>query len=273
MRQTTSLRGIIFAAIVGAAAGSAAAWAEDSSKRFSGDNHVPAPMTAAAGIAAEGGTSSRDLRLRAVVFRAWEDAVTTWKGLIRARAIEIDAVDLRFVDRLSPMNCYGLYAGEGPVYCSGNRTVFIGTEAADRLLVKLGTHGGAGITFLVGHEIGHHIQNLHGRFRFLKGMIRSDPDNMVDAIRRFELEADCLAGVWIRASKSWSNSRRFKVDIMAALKTIGDESLGGRPSMDDRTPRRAAGVHGTSQQRTRWFMRGLESGNLRACNTFRTPDL
>lgn len=271
MKQTTSLRGVVFATIVGAAAGSVTAWAEGSSTWFSGDNHVPAPMIAPAGFAAESGTPPRDLRLRAVIFRAWEDAVTTWKGLIRARAMEIGAVNLRFVNRLSPMNCYGLYAGEGPVYCSGNLTVFIGTEAADRLLVKLGPHGGAGITFLVGHEIGHHIQNLHGRFRFLKGVIRSAPDNMVDAIRRFELEADCLAGVWIRASKSWSNSSRFKVDIMAALKTIGDESLGG-PSMDDRTSR-AAGVHGTSQQRTRWFMRGLESGNLRACNTFRTPNL
>ena len=271
MRQTTPLQGVIFAAIVGAAAGSAAAWAEDSSMRFSGDNHVPAQMIAPAGFADESATRPRDIRLRAVVFRAWEDAVATWKGLIGGRALEIGAVNLRFVDRLSPTNCYGLYAGEGPVYCSGNLTVFIGTEAADRLLVKLGPHGGAGITFLVGHEIGHHIQNVHGRFRYLKGMIRSDPGNMIDAIRRFELEADCLAGVWIRASKSWSTSRRFKIDIMAALKTIGDDSLGG-PSMDDQTPT-AAAVHGTSQQRARWFIRGMKSGDLRACNTFRTPNL
>jgi len=270
MRQSTSVRGIIFATIVCVAAGSAAARAEGTSVRSSGDEHAPAPSIAPAGLAATSATPPQDLRLRAVVFRAWEDAVSTWKRLMRARAMEIGAVNLRFVQRLSPMNCYGLYAGEGPVYCSGNLTVFIGTEAADRLLVKLGPHGGAGITFLVGHEIGHHIQNLHGRFRFLKSVIRSSPDNMIEAIRRFELEADCLAGVWIRASKAWANSSRFRVDIMAALKTIGDESLGGR-SMDDRTP--GAAVHGTSEQRARWFMRGLETGNLRACNTFRTPNL
>lgn len=264
------MRSVIFATIASVVAGSAAVRAEDGSVPSSADDQALSPIVARSGLAGTSGTPPKNLRLRAVVFRAWEDAITTWKGLISARAMEIGAVDLRFVERVSPMNCYGLYAGEGPVYCSGNLTVFIGTQAADRLLVKLGPHGGAGITFLVGHEIGHHIQNLHGRFRFLKGVIRSAPDNTVETIRRFELEADCLAGVWIRASKAWSNSPRFRVDVMAALKTIGDEDLSGG-SRDDRTPRVA--LHGTSEQRARWFMRGLESGNLRACNTFRTPKL
>ncbi|MES0384783.1 MAG: neutral zinc metallopeptidase [Hyphomicrobium sp.] len=269
MRQSTSVGSIIFATIVGVAAAGAVVRAGDRSPS-NADDYAPAPIIAPTGIAAESGPPPQDLRLRAVVSRAWDDAIVTWKGLIRARAMEIGAVNLRFVERLSPMNCYGLYAGEGPVYCSGNLTVFIGTEATDRLMVKLGMHGGAGITFLVGHEIGHHIQNLHGRFRFLKSVLRSSPDNTFDAIRRFELEADCLAGVWIRASKAWSKSRRFRLDLMAALKTIGEGSVGGR-SVGVRSDQDA--VHGTSEQRTHWFMRGLKSGDMRACNTFRTPSL
>ena len=270
MRQNTSARGIIFAAIACVAAGNATARAEERSLRSNVDDRATAPVIVPSGRALESGTPPPDIRLRAVVARAWDDAIATWKKLIRARAVEIGAANLRFVERISPMNCYGLYAGEGPVYCSGNLTVFIGTKAADRLMIKLGPHGAAGITFLVGHEIGHHIQNLHGRFRFLKSVIRTSPDNAFEAIRRFELEADCLAGVWIRASQAWSRSRRFRVDLMAALKTIGDESLGGRHSRDQ-TPR--VPLHGTSEQRARWFMRGLESGNLRVCNTFRAPNL
>ena len=270
MRQSTSVGSIIFATIVGVAAVSAAAWADDRSLPSSGDDHAPSPMIAPAGFATESGMPAQRLQLRAAVVRAWEDAITTWKGLIRTRAMEIGAVKLRFVVRLSPMNCYGLYAGEGPAYCSGNRTVFIGTEAAEQQMVKFGPHGGAGIAFLVGHEIGHHIQNMHGRFHFLRRAIRSSPDNAADAVRRFELEADCLAGMWIHASKAWSNSSRFKTDIMAALKTIGDENFGGRSTGDRKTP---LAVHGTSEQRGRWFMRGLESGDMRACNTFRTPSL
>jgi predicted metalloprotease len=264
MRQRTTVNSVIFAAIV-------SVMAAGNSVRSKADDNASAPIVVPAGPEAESGIRPRDLRLRAVVSHAWEDAIATWKGLIRPRASEIDAVHLRFVRRVSPMNCYGLYAGDGPVYCSGNLTVFVGTEAADRLLVKLGPHGGAGITFLVGHEIGHHIQNLHGRFRFLKGVIRSDPENMIEAIRRFELEADCLAGVWIRASKAWSKSGRFRLDLMAAFKTIGDESLGGQFSAN-RSSRLS--IHGTSEQRTRWFMRGLEHGDdMSTCNTFRTPSL
>jgi len=270
MRQSTSVGSIIFATIVGVAAAGAAVLAGDRSLPSNADGHAPAPIIAPSGVAAESGTPPQDLRLRAVVSRAWDDAIATWKGLIRARAAEIGAVNLRFVERLSPMNCYGLYAGEGPVYCSGNLTVFIGTEATDRLMVKLGMHGGAGITFLVGHEIGHHIQNLHGRFRILKRVIRASPDKTFDAIRRFELEADCLAGVWIRASKTWSKSRRFRLDLMAAFKTIGEGSIGGR-SVGVRSAQDK--FHGTSEQRAHWFMRGLESGDMRACNTFRTPSL
>lgn len=267
MRQSTSVGSIFFATIVGVAAAGAVVRADDRSLQSNPDVHSPAPIIAPSGIAAESNKPPQDLRLRLVVSRAWDDAISTWKGLISSRAMEISEVNLQFVERVSPMNCYGLFAGEGPVYCSGNLTVFIGTEATDRLLVKLGPHGGAGITFLVGHEIGHHIQNLYGRFRFLKSVIRSDPDNTFDAIRHFELEADCLAGVWIRASNSWSKSRRFKLDLMAALKTIGDESL-GRRSSDDRTSR--VSIHGSSEQRTRWFMRGLKRGDMRACNTFNT---
>ena len=269
MRQSTSVGSIIFATIVGVAAAGAVVRAGDRSLPSNADGHAPAPIIAPSGVAVESGTPPQDLRLRAVVSRAWDDAIITWKGLIRARAMEIGAVKLRFVVRLSPMNCYGLYAGEGPAYCSGNRTVFIGTEAAEQQMVKFGPHGGAGIAFLVGHEIGHHIQNMHGRFRFLGRAIRSSPDNAADAVRRFELEADCLAGMWIHASKAWSNSRRFKTDIMAALKTIGDENFGGRSTGDRKTP---LAVHGTSAQRARWFMRGMESGNMRACDTFRTPE-
>ncbi|MEE8578460.1 MAG: neutral zinc metallopeptidase, partial [Hyphomicrobium sp.] len=64
-------------------------------------------------------------------------------------------------------------------------------------------------------------------------------------------------------------SRRFKTDIMAALKTIGGENFGGRSTGDRKTP---LAVHGTSAQRARWFMRGMDRGNMRTCDTFRTPE-
>jgi uncharacterized protein len=37
---------------------------------------------------------------------------------------------VRFVTHLAPSNCFGLYSGDGPAYCSGNATVFVGVDAA-----------------------------------------------------------------------------------------------------------------------------------------------
>jgi len=225
------------------------------------------PMQRPTFLAEESGVPPRGLRLRAIVARAWEDSIATWKRVLGGRSGEVGAVSLRFVSRLAPNNCYGLYAGEGPAYCSGNRTVFVGTDAAKRLMARFGPQGEAGIAFLIGHEIGHHIQNIHGRFLLLGQVLSRAPASRADLIRRFELEADCYAGVWINASESWARSSRFRAQMLAVVRDIGDDVLLGETSGDGAIP--VAGMHGTSEQRTRWFLRGADSGSLRACNTFR----
>jgi predicted metalloprotease len=224
-----------------------------------------APIPGQTLAADESGTPPPALRLRAIVARAWDDSIATWQRLIGARAAEVAAVSLRFVPRLTPMNCYGLYAGEGPTYCSGNQTIFVGTDEAYRLMAKLGPQGEAGITFLIGHEMGHHIQNIHGRFHYLARALVVEPSRRVEMVRRFELEADCYAGVWIRGSSAWSASGTFRSDMMSVLASIGDDSLLGQASAE--TVQRL-GVHGTSAQRTHWFTRGTQSGVLSACDTF-----
>ena len=257
MRQSISKR-IAVIALAMAAAGFTAA-------SLAGDVAQVAPMPGQSLAADESGTPPPALRLRAIVARAWDDSIATWRRLIGARADEIAAVSLRFMPRLTPMNCYGLYAGEGPTYCSGNQTIFVGTDEAYRLMAKLGPQGEAGITFLIGHEMGHHIQNIHGRFHYLAAALTVAPSRRVELVRRFELEADCYAGVWIRSSTAWSASGAFRSDLMSVLASIGDDTLVGRAPDANAL---SLGVHGTSAQRTRWFTRGTQSGNLAACDTF-----
>jgi predicted metalloprotease len=218
--------------------------------------------------AGNGGSPPSELRLRAIVARAVDDSIATWSRLMGARAVEVAAVNVRFVSRLAPNNCYGLYAGDGPAYCSGNQTVFIGTSAANRLMTKFGRQAEAGITFLIGHEIGHHIQNLNGRFYELSSAIYSSPSDAPDHVRRFELEADCLAGVWIHDSAAWATSSAFRADLLAVLSDVGDDSiLAGKPE----AVVRRVGTHGTTEQRTRWFLRGAQSGDPEACDTRSVP--
>ena len=270
MRQSTHVRRTALATMVGAVAALAPAWGLNADERHApadarsdaaGPLAAPAPSPAAASAEASG-TST--LRLHAIVARAWDDSIATWKRLM-PQAADVGMVSLRFVNRLDPNNCYGLYAGDGPAYCSGNETVFVGVGAADRLMARFGLEGEAGITFLIGHEIGHHIQNIRGRFQMLSYMMARMPEQRADLARRFELEADCFAGVWMHASKAWSHSARFRAQLIAALGDIGDESvLGSRPKGD--TSRLA--LHGSSAQRRRWFLRGADTGDPDACNTY-----
>ncbi len=215
-------------------------------------------------MSSEGGTPPPDLRLRAIVSRALEDSILTWQRLEKSEAVDISSVTLRFVGHLQPDNCYGLYTGDGPAYCSGNRTVFVGTGAATKLLAKFGPQGDAGITFLIGHEFGHHIQNIHGRFTALSAMLTHFPRQRIDLMRRFELEADCYAGIWMHASDAWTGSANFRGQVLAALATIGDDTMLGATMAE----RSSLALHGTSEQRTRWFLTGANGGDVEACNTF-----
>jgi uncharacterized protein len=270
MRQSTHVRRTALGTMVAAAAALAPAWGLYADERLS-----PAQAHSDAGgrLAAPGpladGEGHSTLRLRAIVVRAWDDSIATWKRLM-PQAPDVGMVSLRLVKRLAPNNCYGLYAGEGPAYCSGNETVFVGVGAADRLMARFGPQAESGIAFLIGHEIGHHIQNIRGRFQMLNYMMARMPEARADLARRFELEADCFAGVWIHASSAWAHSARFRTQLIAVLGSIGDESvLAHVPKAD--APRLA--LHGTSAQRRRWFLRGADSGDPDACNTFIARDL
>jgi len=84
---------------------------------------------------------------------------------------------------------------------------------------------------------------------------------------RVELQADCFAGVWAyHAQAKWNFIEPG--DVEAALQTaaaIGDDRL-QRQSQGHVVP--DAFTHGSSEQRVRWFTKGLKSGSLSSCNTF-----
>ncbi len=83
---------------------------------------------------------------------------------------------------------------------------------------------------------------------------------------RLELQADCLAGVWAHHAGNRNLLEAGDVEeAMRAAAAIGDDTIQrrtqGRVVPDSFT-------HGTSEQRQRWFMIGMKSGQIAACNTF-----
>ena len=86
-----------------------------------------------------------------------------------------------------------------------------------------------------------------------------------------ELQADCFACVW-----GHSADKRGVLDTRDIEQGIAAASAVG----DDRLQQRSRGylvpesfTHGSSAQRVRWFKIGLQSGDIRQCNTFAARDL
>jgi predicted metalloprotease len=88
---------------------------------------------------------------------------------------------------------------------------------------------------------------------------------------RLELQADFLAGVWAHyAQKKGILDPGDMEEALGAASAVGD----------DRLQRQAQGyvvpdsfTHGSSEQRLRWFRKGLETGDLRQGDTFNARDL
>jgi hypothetical protein len=86
---------------------------------------------------------------------------------------------------------------------------------------------------------------------------------------RYELQADCLAGVWGHSTRQRNLLEPGDVEEgLRAAAAIGDDTLqkqsGGKVSPESWT-------HGSSEQRMSWLRRGLETGRIDACDTARDP--
>ena len=127
--------------------------------------------------------------------------------------------------------------------------------------------------YVIAHEIGHHVQNLLGLLPKVQEAQRAMGKADANSLQvRVELQADCLAGVWAnRAQEKWEFIEPG--DVEAAMQTasaIGDDRL-QRQSQGYVVP--DAFTHGSSAQRTHWFMTGLKAGNVASCDTFRAEQL
>jgi uncharacterized protein len=156
----------------------------------------------------------------------------------------------------------------GPFYCPGDQKVYIDLAFFDELQRRLHAPGDLAQAYVIAHEVGHHVQNLLGYNRKVpRGSSGADSASV-----RLELQADCLAGVWVNRTEQ---AKQFleSGDLEEALNAAS--AIG-----DDRLQRQATGLvrpdsftHGTSAQRQRWFHWGLESGRVEACDTFRARTL
>jgi len=162
------------------------------------------------------------------------------------------------------------YAGAatGPFYCPGDEKVYLDLSFFDEMQVQLGAPGDFALGYVIAHEVGHHVQNLLGimdQVMSRRSRVSEREFNQLQV--RLELQADFLAGVWAhyaRESVGYLEPGDIEEGLNAAS-AVGD----------DRIQRRSQGyvvpdsfTHGTSEQRVRWFKKGLETGDFNEGDTF-----
>lgn len=154
----------------------------------------------------------------------------------------------------------------GPFYCPTDRQVYIDLAFYDQLHRRLGAPGDFAQAYVIGHELGHHVQNLLGTSERVARAPRSAQRGAEGLSVRLELQADCYAGVWANDA---AQRRLIEMgDIEEALRAtaaIGDDRL---QTMSQGTVSPDSFSHGTSVQRAHWFERGYRSGDPSSCNTF-----
>jgi predicted metalloprotease len=165
-------------------------------------------------------------------------------------------------------------AAVGPFYCPPDKKVYLDISFFTELARRFGAPGDFAQAYVVGHEVGHHVQNLLGiseRSFAARQRLGGAAANRVSV--QTELQADCLAGVWAHhANKTRALLEPGDVEeAMRAAAAIGDDTLqsasrGGQVAPESFT-------HGSAEQRQHWLKTGLETGRVDACDTFKSARL
>lgn len=213
----------------------------------------------------------------AAVLGSTEDA---WQKIFEEAGRRYQAPGLVMFERATRSGCGAAQSAMGPFYCPNDQKVYLDTSFFRELTTRFrGCQGDENAcrfayAYVVAHEVGHHVQNLMGvlqRVQQAQRASRSEAESNAMQVR-VELQADCFAGVWAYHTQQRYNFINER-DVQGAMQTAA--AIG-----DDMLQRRAQGyvvpdsfTHGSSEQRQRWFMTGLRSGQVSSCNTFRAAQL
>jgi len=172
----------------------------------------------------------------------------------------------------TPTACGTGQAAMGPFYCPGDSKVYIDLSFFDEMERRLNAPGDFAQAYVIAHEVGHHVQHLLGISDQVDRLRQRNPSQANALSVRMELQADCFAGLWARRADQARNileSGDVEEGLNAAT-AIGDDTL-QKKSQGYVVP--DAFTHGSSAQRVHWFKRGLDSGDLRQCDTFSADTL
>lgn len=196
---------------------------------------------------------------------------TTWKEVFAENDLDFQSAKVVIFENGTNSGCGQAQSAMGPFYCPADQTIYMDMSFFQELEKRFGAKVTEfTVAYVLGHEYGHHIQNILGVLSETEKMRRSGnytESQMNKVSVATELQADFYAGLWAKRTNDRANFLEVG-DIDAAISAA--EAVG-----DDNIQKRTQGyvnqegfTHGSSAQRKEWFMRGYNSGDLKDGNTF-----
>jgi uncharacterized protein len=195
-----------------------------------------------------------------------------WRQIFQQSGSEYRPPTLVLFDGQVRSTCGIAQSAMGTFYCPEDEKVYIDLAFFRDLQTRFRAPGDFAQAYVIAHEVGHHVQKLSGTFAKVdaaRGGVSQTESNRTSV--RMELQADCYAGVWGYHAGTMKQLESGDIaEALNAATAIGDDRLQkqtqGRVVPESFT-------HGSSEQRVRWFKRGLESGRPKDCDTFAANSL
>jgi len=201
------------------------------------------------------------------------DTEDVWTDLFKQGGATYHAPKLVLFRGAVRTACGAGQAAMGPFYCPSDQKVYIDLSFYETMKTRLGAPGDFAQAYVIAHEVGHHVQQELGITEQVdRARERASKAEGNAMSVRVELQADCFAGVWANHAQKARNilEQGDIEEAMNAAQKIGDDALqanAGRAVVPE------SFTHGSSAQRQRWFMAGLQGGTVKSCDTFNTRNL
>ncbi|MGL2986781.1 KPN_02809 family neutral zinc metallopeptidase [Flavobacterium sp. RSSA_27] len=197
------------------------------------------------------------------------DNEEVWNKIFQENNLRFEPARLVLFSGQVNTACGGASSASGPFYCPGDKKIYMDMSFFEELRTKFGAQGGDfAVAYVIGHEYGHHIQNLLGTSTKMRQLQQGKSEAEANKLSvALELQADFYAGLWTHYNEK-QNAVLEPGDIeeaLSAANAVGDDAIQkkmqGQVIPDSFT-------HGTSEQRMYWFQKGLQSGDIKQGNTF-----
>jgi uncharacterized protein len=205
----------------------------------------------------------RDVQLVSFVL---DDAQKTWTQIFEQHGRQYRHAKLVLYRDLTSSGCGTAQQSTGPFYCPEDEKVYIDLGFWRDLKRLGGDTGDFAQAYVISHELGHHVQKLLGIEGRMRRLSQQEPGEQNQLSVNLELQADCFAGVWAHSTQQRSIVHEDDIEgALRAAAAVGDDHL---QRMSGRAVSPERWTHGSSAQRTEWFRKGLDGGQVSTCPTF-----